>query len=49
MIQCINIVKKSGIKPVISINVFHTDTAEEIKMIKRAAEKEGARVAEGHY
>jgi len=49
MIHCINIVKKSGIKPVISINAFHTDTAEEIQMIKRAAEKEGARVAEGHY
>jgi len=49
LIHNINIVKKSGIKPVVSINAFHTDTKEEIKMIKRAAEAEGVRAAEGHY
>jgi formate--tetrahydrofolate ligase len=49
LIHNINIVKKSGIKPVVSINVFHTDTKEEIQMIKRAVEAEGVRVAEGHY
>jgi formate--tetrahydrofolate ligase len=49
LIHNINIVKKSGIKPVVSINTFHTDTKEEIKMIKRAAEAEGVRAAEGHY
>jgi len=49
LIHNINIVKKSGIKPVVSINAFHTDTEEEIKMIKRAAEAEGVRAAEGHY
>jgi formate--tetrahydrofolate ligase len=49
LIHNINIVKKSGIKPVVSINAFHTDTKEEIQMIKRAAEAEGVRAAEGHY
>ncbi|HEX9884794.1 MAG TPA: formate--tetrahydrofolate ligase, partial [Desulfobaccales bacterium] len=49
MIHNINIVKKSGIKPVISINRFPTDTDEEIKMVKRAAEAEGVRAAEGNY
>jgi formate--tetrahydrofolate ligase len=49
LIHNINIVKKSGIKPVVSINAFHTDTKEEIQMIKRAAEAEGVRAAEGNY
>jgi formate--tetrahydrofolate ligase len=49
LIHNINIVKKSGIKPVVSINAFHTDTKEEIQMIKRAVEAEGVRAAEGHY
>ncbi len=43
MVHCINIVKKAGIKPVICINRFHTDTDEEVKMIQRAAEAEGVR------
>ena len=49
MIHNINIVKKSGIKPVISINRFPTDTDEEVKMVKQAAEAEGVRAAEGNY
>lgn len=49
MVHNINIVKKSGIKPVISINRFPTDTDEEVKMVKRAAEAEGVRAAEGNY
>jgi len=43
MIHNINIIKKSGIKPVICINRFHTDTDEEVKMVRRAAEAEGVR------
>ncbi len=43
MIHCINIVKKSGIKPVVCINVFPSDTPEEIEMVRRAAETVGAR------
>jgi formate--tetrahydrofolate ligase len=38
-------VKKSGISPVVCINSFHTDSDEEIAVIKRVAENAGARVA----
>lgn len=43
MIHNVNIVKKAGIMPVVCVNVFPTDTEEEIKMIKRAAEAVGTR------
>jgi formyltetrahydrofolate synthetase len=43
MVHNINIVKKSGATPVICINRFHTDTDEEIKMVRRAAEEAGVR------
>jgi formate--tetrahydrofolate ligase len=49
LVHNINIVKQSGVKPVISINRFPTDTDEEIKMVKRCAEAEGVRAAEGNY
>ncbi len=45
LIHCINIVKKAGINPVVCINVFHTDTDNEIKAVKRLCEQAGARVA----
>jgi len=45
LIHCINIVKKSGINPVVCINVFHTDTENEIKAVRRLCEQAGARVA----
>jgi methylenetetrahydrofolate dehydrogenase (NADP+)/methenyltetrahydrofolate cyclohydrolase/formyltetrahydrofolate synthetase len=38
-------VKLSGIPPVVCINHFYTDTAEEVDMIRKAAEAAGARVA----
>ncbi len=41
----INIVKKSGIKPVVCINKFHTDTEAEIALLKRLVEQEGVRCA----
>ena len=41
----IETVRKSGISPVVCINHFHTDTDEEIAVIRRAAEAAGARVA----
>ncbi len=41
----INIVKKSGIKPVVCINSFPTDTKAEIDLLKRLTEESGARVA----
>ena len=45
LIHHINTVKKAGINPVVCINNFHTDTESEIKVIRRLAEKAGARVA----
>jgi formyltetrahydrofolate synthetase len=41
----IGTVKLSGIEPVVCINHFATDSDEEIAVIRRAAEKAGARVA----
>jgi methylenetetrahydrofolate dehydrogenase (NADP+)/methenyltetrahydrofolate cyclohydrolase/formyltetrahydrofolate synthetase len=38
-------VKKSGINPVVCINAFHTDTKEEIALVRRYAEQAGARCA----
>jgi len=45
MVHCINIIKKAGINPVVCINSFATDTDNEVKVVKRAAEAAGARVA----
>lgn len=41
----IETVKKSGLPPVVCINHFYTDTDEEIKLVREAAESLGARVA----
>ena len=45
MIHHIKIIRKSGINPVVCINSFHTDTKDEIAMVRRHAEKAGARCA----
>ncbi|MFH0974378.1 MAG: formate--tetrahydrofolate ligase [Spirochaetota bacterium] len=45
LLHHINIVKLSGMKPVVCINAFATDTKEEIAMVRREAERAGARVA----
>lgn len=45
LIHHINTVKKAGINPVVCINAFYTDTENEIKAVRKLAEKEGARVA----
>jgi len=45
MIHHLHTIKLSGIRPVVCINVFGTDTDEEIKMVRRAAEVAGARCA----
>jgi formate--tetrahydrofolate ligase len=41
----IEIVKKSGVRPVVCINGFHTDTAAEVALVKRVAEARGAYAA----
>jgi len=45
MLHLIGVIRKSGINPVVCINCFHTDTKEEIAMVRKAAEAAGARCA----
>jgi formate--tetrahydrofolate ligase len=45
LLQHINTIKASGIKPVVCINAFHTDTRVEITAVRKAAEQAGARCA----
>ena len=45
MVHHIKTIKQSGMKPVVCINWFHTDTKDEIALLRRLAEAEGARVA----
>jgi methylenetetrahydrofolate dehydrogenase (NADP+)/methenyltetrahydrofolate cyclohydrolase/formyltetrahydrofolate synthetase len=45
MQHLIGVIRKSGINPVVCINAFHTDTKDEIALIKKAAEAAGARCA----
>jgi formate--tetrahydrofolate ligase len=45
MVHCINIIRKAGINPVVCINAFHTDTKNEIAVVRKAAEAAGARCA----
>ncbi len=49
LVHCIKLVRKSGISPVVAINVFHTDTQNEIDAVRRIAEEAGARVAESRH
>jgi len=49
MIHHINTIRKAGINPVVCINSFHTDTKEEIEMVKKAAEAAGARCAKSTH
>jgi formate--tetrahydrofolate ligase len=45
MVHHINTIRKSGMNPVVCINAFHTDTKDEIAMVRRYAEAAGARCA----
>jgi formate--tetrahydrofolate ligase len=45
LLHHIETVKKSGIKPVVCINRFYTDTDAEIELVRRAVEQAGARCA----
>jgi formate--tetrahydrofolate ligase len=49
MIHHINTIRKAGINPVVCVNSFHTDTKEEIEMVKKAAETAGARCAKSTH
>ena len=45
MIHHVNTIRAAGINPVVCINAFHTDTKDEIAMVRKAAEAAGARCA----
>jgi len=45
MLHHINTIRTSDINPVVCINAFHTDTKEEISIVRKAAEAAGARCA----
>jgi formate--tetrahydrofolate ligase len=45
MVHHVNTIRMSGINPVVCINCFHTDTKNEIAMVRKYAEEAGARCA----
>ena len=45
LLHHIRTVQKSGIKPVVCLNSFHTDTTEEVAIVRQAVEAAGARFA----
>ncbi len=45
MTHMIGVIRKSGINPVVCINNFHTDTKDEIALVRKHAEQAGARCA----
>jgi formyltetrahydrofolate synthetase len=45
LISHIETVKKSGVRPVVCINSFYTDTKAEIELVRKTAEQNGALVA----
>lgn len=45
LVAHIEIVKKSGVRPVVCINSFHTDTAAEVALVRKVSEQYGAYVA----
>ena len=45
MLHHINVIRTSGINPVVCINSFPTDTKEEVAVVRKAAEAAGARCA----
>ncbi len=49
LLHHVDIVKKSGISPVVCINAFMYDTPGEIKKIKELCEAAGVRVAVSHH
>ncbi len=45
LLACIEIVKKSGVRPVVCVNSFYTDTKAEIELVRKVAEQNGALAA----
>jgi formate--tetrahydrofolate ligase len=49
MVHMINVIRKSGVNPVVCVNRFYTDTDAEVAAVKKAAEAAGARCAESQH
>ncbi len=49
LLHHLGIIRRSGINPVVCINCFHTDTQEEIALVRRAVESAGARCAASEH
>ncbi len=45
LLHHIKVVRKSGVKPVVCLNSFYTDTPEEVEIVRRAVLAAGARFA----
>ncbi|MCK4294590.1 MAG: formate--tetrahydrofolate ligase [Planctomycetes bacterium] len=45
LVAHIETVKKSGVRPVVCVNSFHTDTKAEIQLVRKVAEQNGALAA----
>jgi formyltetrahydrofolate synthetase len=45
----IGTVRKAGVIPVVCLNKFHTDTKDEVALVRKAAEAAGARFAESDH
>jgi formate--tetrahydrofolate ligase len=48
LVHAVGVVKRFGVTPVVAINRFPDDTAEEIAAVKRAAGEAGAQAVEAH-
>ncbi len=49
LLHHLGIIRRSGINPVVCINCFHTDTAGEISLVRKAVEAGGARCAASEH
>ena len=49
LVHHINIIRAAGINPVVCVNIFPTDTPEEVAIVRRAAEAAGARCAQSTH
>jgi len=45
LVAHIDIVKKSGVKPIVCLNSYYTDTKAEVNIVRKAAEQNGAMFA----
>ena len=49
LLHHLEIIRRSGINPVVCINRFHTDTLDEIALVRKAVEATGARCAASEH